>query len=69
MVEAGKHGAGACLYFRASVLWYVVFFSMAIDDRGLNLTRCGEGSYIIYCRARINNSRERTKPIRILRVW
>ena len=36
MVEAGKHGAGACLYFRASVLWYVVFFSMAVDDRGLN---------------------------------
>ena len=38
MVEAEKHGAvGRACIFRASVLWYVVFFSMAVDDRGLNL--------------------------------
>ena len=38
MAEAGEHGARACLYFSSErSVWYIVFFSMAVDDRGLNL--------------------------------
>ena len=34
--KLGSMVLGRACIFRASVLWYVVFFSMAVDDRGLN---------------------------------
>ena len=34
--KLGSMVLGRACNFRASVLWYVVFFSMAVDDRGLN---------------------------------
>ena len=50
--KLGSMVLGRALYFRASVLWYVVFFSMVVDDRGLNL----EGKGILTPR---RSSRER----------